>query len=267
MSPGGNRSSAEQAEEPVPHDNLVYELLGWFLFLLSAAVGNPIPEEIVIISGGIRAAQMTDDYGPWRWLMWPTCTLGALVADLLLYGIGRLFGEVVTRSRLLSKLAHADKQERIRENLHRYGVAIFVIGRLVPGIRTTLFLTAGTIRLPLWKFIVADGIGGLFGTSLFFWLGYLLGAQFRELIEEIDKEISPYKTIILVVLVSVAGAYLLYRYLSQPISTGDPEEVPLIGHQIATHLPVSPPETPAGQAEQPRAENQSEPAAEKTLGK
>jgi membrane protein DedA with SNARE-associated domain len=223
----------------VPDSGLIKELLWWFGLLLSAAVGNPIPEEIMVISGGIRTAHL-DEYGPWRWLVLPACMLGALAADIGLYGIGRLFGGVIDRSKWLSRLAPADKQEHIRENLHRYGVIIFVIGRLVPGIRTTLFLTAGTTRLPLWKFCMADGIGALFGTSLFFGLGYLLGDQFRELIEKLEARITPYKTIILILLLCGAGAYLLYRYLRQPIPTGDPEEVPLIGHQIATALPTAP---------------------------
>ena len=228
----------------MPHSDLIYELLGWFGFLVSAAFGNPIPEEIMIISGGIRTAGL-GEYGHWRWLMLPACMLGALVADVLLYGIGRVFGELIKRSSWLSRLAPADKQERIRENLHRYGVIIFVIGRLVPGIRTTLFLTAGSTRLPLWKFCAADGLGALFGTSLFFFLGYGLGAQFRDLIEQLDNRITPFKTIILIILLSAAGAYVIYRFLRQPIATGDPQEVPLIGTQIANHLPASPPETAA----------------------
>jgi membrane protein DedA with SNARE-associated domain len=222
----------------VPSSDLFRELLVWSGLLMSAAFGNPIPEELIIISAGIRTAHM-DDHGPWRWLMLPVCVVAALVTDVMLYGIGRAFGEVIKRTPFLSRLTPPDKQEHIRENLHRYGVVIFVIGRLIPGIRSTLFLTAGSIRLPLWKFCLADGIGALIGIPLFFFLGYTLGEQFRDLIENLENRITPYRTIILIVLLSAVGAYLLYRYLRQPIPTGDPEEVPLIGHQIATHLPAS----------------------------
>ncbi len=220
----------------MPDIYLLYRLVGWFVFLTSAGFGNPIPEEVMIISAGITTAQM-GQYGPWRWLMLPACMLGALGADVILYGIGRAFGEWLQRYSWFNRLAPPEKQEHIRENLHRYGIVIFVIGRLVPGIRTTLFLTAGTTRLPLWKFCLADGAGALVGTSLFFLLGYALGAQFLELIESLEQKIMPYKTIFLILVLMLVGAYLLYRYLRQPIPTGDPEEVPLIGHQIATALP------------------------------
>jgi membrane protein DedA with SNARE-associated domain len=220
----------------VPDTYLIYRLVFWFGFLVSAAFGNPIPEEVMIISAGIDASRLSE-HAPWHWLILPACMLGALVADVLLYGIGRAFGELLKRYSWFNRLAPPQKQEHIRDNLHRYGIIIFVIGRLVPGIRTTLFLTAGTTRLALWKFCLADGAGALVGTSLFFLLGYALGAQFLELIESLEQKILPYKTIVLIIVLMLVGAYLLYRYLRQPIPTGDPEEVPIIGHQIATHLP------------------------------
>jgi hypothetical protein len=42
--------------------------------------------------------------------------------------------------------------------------------------------------------------------------------------------------IILVGLIALA-VYLLYRFLRNPVSEGDPEEVPIIGHQVASHIP------------------------------
>lgn len=42
--------------------------------------------------------------------------------------------------------------------------------------------------------------------------------------------------IILVGLIALA-AYLLYKFLRKPVSEGDPEQVPIIGHQVASHIP------------------------------
>jgi hypothetical protein len=148
-------------------------------------------------------------------------------------------------------------------------MVIFVIGRLVPGIRTTLFLTAGTTRLALWKFILADGAGALVGTTLFFLLGYGLGAQFQELIERLENKITPHKPILFILLLLAVAGFLIYRYLRQPIPTGDPEEVPLIGHQIATHLPdhtgefkVVPPQAPCDAIQTAPREEAKAPSAE-----
>ncbi len=213
---------------------------------MSAGFGNPIPEEIMVISGGIRTSQLIDTYGVWSWLMFPTITAGALMADVLLYLLGLFLGTKLMKSKLMARLAPPEKQERIRANFHRYGIIIFVVGRLVPGIRTTMFLTAGAMRLHLVRFLVADGIGALFGTGLFFFLGFGLGSQFRDLIESIENQINPYKQIFLLTLFIFIVGYLAYMFYRHPIPTGDPNELPLIGPQIAAHLP-SQHDSPNGQ--------------------
>lgn len=221
----------------MPELDLLLELLFWFGFLMSAAFGNPTPEELIVIAGGIRTSHL-EQFGHWRWLMLPTCIAGALVADFLLYALGRWLGGYLQRKGLLARLAPPEKQQHILDNFHRYGALIFVIGRLVPGIRTALFLSAGTMRLPFVRFVIADGVGALFGVSLFFLLGYGLGTQFEQQIRRVNEEIAPYKRVLLVALVLVA-AYIVYRMFRNPTPTGDPVEVPLIGKQIEKHMPSS----------------------------
>jgi hypothetical protein len=88
------------------------------------------------------------------------------------------------------------------------------------------------------RFCIADGVGAIFGTSLIFLLGFGLGAVAQDFITALEDKILPYKSIILGVLLVGSAAYLLYLFLRKPLGpTGDPEEVPIIGHAIATHLP------------------------------
>ena len=79
---GGGRIMSRSSPRrcPVFSPSLLYELLSWFGFLMSAAFGNPIPEEVMIITAGIRTSQLAEDYGPWRWLILPACMVGAVVA-------------------------------------------------------------------------------------------------------------------------------------------------------------------------------------------
>ncbi len=219
--------------------DLLYELFGWCGFLISAAIGNPIPEEVMIAMAGVRAATLME-HGPSRFLLLPACMIGAVIADLGLYGIGRLFGARLLEHRWLARLAPAEKRERTRENFHKYGVSILVFGRLVPGIRTTLFLTAGMMRLSMMRFLLADGLGAVFGNSLVFFLAYGLGAQFKELIESLENQVNAAKPILILALMLAVGAYLLNKFLRRPIPTGDPKELPLIGPQVAAHLPIRP---------------------------
>src|SRR5262245_703503 len=185
----------------VPDLNLFYQLLAGFLALLSSAVGNPTPEEVMIIGFGVQAGLLSTDYPGWSLLMLPAVLAGAIVTDLVLYGIGRLIGAHASNSKWMKRLSPPEKRERIRHNFHRYGFWIFAFGRLVPGIRTTLFLTAGTMKLDLKRFLLADGVGALLGGSLFFFLGYGLGSRFAEQFEEIELKLSPYKSWFIIFLV------------------------------------------------------------------
>jgi membrane protein DedA with SNARE-associated domain len=239
----------------VPDSAFFFEMLWWFLGLLSCGFGNPVPEEIMVIGAGIRTAQL-GEYGLFRWLLLPVVMVGGVMADIVLYMLGRLFGTRLFETRLMMRIAPPEKREHIRVNFDRYGIAIFVVGRLVPGIRTTLFLTAGSMRLSLVRFIIADGLGAMLGASLFFMLGFGLGASFKDIIVEWEQKIIAYGSVLLLIALVVVGCYLLYSFLRDPIPTGDPKEVPLIGSQIAAAIPdqhVAPEETPRVEEPAPAA--------------
>jgi len=225
----------------VPQTAFFFELLYWFGWMASAGFGNPVPEELSLIAAGVRAGANPDELGPWWLLLGPAVFAGALFADVALYSLGRLLG----KSRLMRWLAPPEKRERIRRNFHKYGFWIFIFGRLVPGIRTTLFVSAGMMRISFKRFLMVDGIGALVGSSVFFFLGYGVSKGFvdqRRLdqIEEWEHWLASYKMWLLAAVVLVVGGYLLYRFIRHPIQTGDPDEVPLIGASITKVLPVAP---------------------------
>src|SRR5262249_34099460 len=104
------------------------------------------------------------------WIMLPVCILGVVLSDLILFTLGWRFGDRLLKYRWLARMLPSDRRKRTEENFHRYGVSILVFGRLVPGIRAPLFLTAGSMRLPLPRFLLADGLGAVVGNSFFFFL-------------------------------------------------------------------------------------------------
>jgi membrane protein DedA with SNARE-associated domain len=170
------------------------------------------------------------------WVLLPVCIAGVVISDILLYGIGRRYGDRLLMHRWMARMMPRDKRTRIEANFHRYGVSILVFGRLVPGIRSPLFLTAGTMRLPLARFLLADGLGAVVGNSFFFFLGFWLGDQFKALVNEAEK----LKPILIVIALGALGAYLVYVFLRHPVSIGDPQEVPIIGNQVAARIDHEP---------------------------
>ncbi len=167
------------------------------------------------------------------WILLPVCILGVVCSDVLLYTSGRYLGDRLLRHRWLAHMMPPQRRQRTEENFHRYGVSILVFGRLVPGIRAPLFLTAGSMRLPLPRFLLADGLGAVVGNSCFFFLGFWLGDSVKTLIEHAEERLKP---ILIIVAVGLVVAYLLWHFLRYPVSTGDPAEVPLIGPQVASHI-------------------------------
>lgn len=167
------------------------------------------------------------------WILLPVCIAGVVFSDIVLYTVGRRLGGWLFERPWMTRILPIEKRKRTEENFHRYGVSILIIGRLVPGIRAPLFLTAGSMRLPLPRFLVADGLGAVVGNSLFFFLGFWLGKSIESLVGQAEEKLKP---ILIVVVVGLLVALSLWLFLRHPVSVGDPQEVPLIGSQVASHI-------------------------------
>jgi membrane protein DedA with SNARE-associated domain len=218
----------------------LWKYLGVLGTLLAAGMGLPIPEELPIVTAGAMVGHdaspdPTDPSGThlrW-WIMLPMCIFGVVAGDGILYTIGRVWGYRVLNFRWVRKrLLTPEKRERIEKNFHRYGIWILLGARMLPGIRSPIFLMAGINRLPITKFLIADGLYAIPGVSTLFFLAYVFTDQFVDLVRRIDAV----KPQIIMCLISVAVGYSIRYFQTHPISTGDPEDVPVIGQKLATTL-------------------------------
>jgi hypothetical protein len=100
-----------------------------------------------------------------------------------------------------------------------------------------LFVTAGIMRLPLPRFLVADGIAAAIGHSLLFFLAFWFGDRFQFLMEEAKTAEDRVLPIIVIVAIGAVLAYLLIHFLRRPMPTGDPkEELPPIVEKLASKI-------------------------------
>jgi membrane protein DedA with SNARE-associated domain len=214
----------------------LWKFLGVLGTLLAAGMGLPIPEELPIVTAGAMVGHSVNDPSGHHliwWIMLPTCIIGVVVGDGILYTIGRLWGYRVLNIRWVrTRLLPPEKRERIERNFHRYGVWILLGARLLPGIRSPIFLMAGMNRLPLIKFLIADGLYAIPGVSMLFGLAYVFTDQFVALVENINNV----RPTIIACLIAGSVGYLIRYFQEHPVSTGDPAEVPVIGQQIVSHL-------------------------------
>lgn len=201
-----------------------YGYIGIFLALLAAGCGVPLPEELPVIMAGIIVGH---DGTTLKWyLMLPVVIAGVVMGDVFLYGMGRLWGDRLLKIGWVQRhLVPPDKRAEIEKNFHDRGVMVLLFARLLPGIRTPIFIMAGVLRVPFGRFLLADGLYAIPGVNVLFWLSYFLTDQ----VLVVFRQLEQYRPLVMVAILSaVAGAMFQKYVLTRKISTGEPPHVPPI---------------------------------------
>jgi membrane protein DedA with SNARE-associated domain len=151
--------------------------------LFGAGLGVPIPEEIPILAAGVLAAE---GVARW-WIALPVALLGVLSGDVVLYWIGRHWGEHILDWRIVRWVLSREREERFKAAYHRHGVKIVFVARHIAGVRAAAFLTAGIVRLPFGRFIAVDGGAALIGVPASFGIAFLFTDQLERLMADIHR--------------------------------------------------------------------------------
>ncbi|MFI6801241.1 DedA family protein [Streptosporangium canum] len=123
------------------------------------SLGIPLPGEIVLVSSALLAAQ-----GVVNPLWVGICaSVGAIVGDSVGYAIGRkggkpMFDRLGRRFPKHFGPSHIAKAERYFE---RYGMWTVFFGRFVALLRILAGPLAGALRMPYWRFLTANVLGGI----------------------------------------------------------------------------------------------------------
>ncbi len=206
-----------------------------FIALVMAGCGFPIPEELPTIGAGIWVASHPE-LGELRWLILPVCYVGVLISDIILYGFGRWSGRRLLDRPWVKRIIPQEKWEETEKNYDRYGVKVLLLIRWVPAIRSPMFISAGIMRLPFARFILADLVALMFGHGLLFFLAYWFGDSFKELIERAEHGVDRLKPLLILLALAVGAGFLLYHFMRRPVSTADPQELPIIGEKVAAKI-------------------------------
>jgi membrane protein DedA with SNARE-associated domain len=158
----------EFLNEYPPH--LIYVIL--FVFLLLCGLGFPMAEELVLLFGGALVASMVLH----PLLMLLVNFLGVVIGDVFLFGLGRGVGSHLSHSPRFTAW-FARKLERGRPLFARYGDATVFFARFIPGLRAPTFLIAGTMQMPLWRFVGIDMLASLIFVPALCAIGYFFVDQ------------------------------------------------------------------------------------------
>ena len=137
--------------------------------------------------------------------------LGSALGASITYWVARMGGRPVIEKFAGWFRLDASHIARAEEQVHKFGLGIILIGRLIPGIRTLVSIPAGLARIPFPKFLAATFIGTYVWCTLLIGVGYLLGREWM-LISHYLKQFLPF---ILAGGVLVMLAYALFVYRAQ----------------------------------------------------
>lgn len=209
-----------------------WKYAGVFGALIAAGFGAPIPEELPIATGGVLVGRDWNNPDGLRWyIMLPVCILGVVICDVLLYGVGRKWGRQLTRNSWVQRrLLSQERFRKIEKNFHDYGIRILLIARLLPGIRTPVFLSAGIVKLPFRRFLIADILYAIPGVNLVFWLAYWLTDTFLALLYKVES----YRELAIIAILSFIAGFITATFVRRPVTTGSPDELPVFGKPVVT---------------------------------
>ncbi len=153
-----------------------YTWLGGILLL--CGLGLPIPEDISLIAAG---------YFSWRGALDITkaflvCFAAVLAGDSLAFFLGRHFGRRVLASRVARKYFTPRRQLRVRAYFRKFGSKVILVGRFTPGLRFTIFFTAGTLHLRPPVFLIYDFSAAAFTVPILVYTAWLFGGQIDRVI-------------------------------------------------------------------------------------
>jgi membrane protein DedA with SNARE-associated domain len=106
---------------------------------------------------------------------------------MVLYWVGRLWGEQVLNWRLTRLVLSPAREQWLKAAYRRHALKTVVTARHVLGLRAAAFLTAGSSSVPFWKFVVADAGAALFGVPLTFGLAYFFTDQIKAIMADVHR--------------------------------------------------------------------------------
>ena len=178
---------------------------GWAYLILAVlafldAIVPVVPSETSVITAGVLASA-GDLSLP---LVVVFAAVGAFLGDNTAYFLGRRYGARINDRFFRSEKARK-RVDWAQRQVSERGGELIAIGRFIPGGRTVVTLSAGTLGYPWRRFVLFDAAAALGWALYASLLGYLGGQAFEK---------APWKGLVLAlgIAFSVAGAIEVVRW-------------------------------------------------------
>lgn len=135
----------------------VYGLLALIIGIES--LGIPVPGELALVAAGMLAAKGTVN----PVLLAVCASGGAIIGDSIGYLIGRKGGKPLFEKlgRKFPRHFGPDHLATAERSFHRWGMWAVFVGRFIALLRIFAGPLAGALRMPYWRFLIANVLGGV----------------------------------------------------------------------------------------------------------
>ena len=155
-----------------------------FTILLLCGFGLPIPEDISLIAAGYLSWRGKQGHSPVInvHVAFAVCFAAVLAGDTIAFFFGRRYGRRVLASNLARRYFTPRRQLRTRAYFRKFGSKVILVGRFTPGLRFTIFFTAGTLHVRASVFFIYDFVAAAFSVPVLVYIAYFFGDKIDHVI-------------------------------------------------------------------------------------
>lgn len=171
-----------------------------FVFSFVENVFPPSPSDVVVVLGGSLIGTHSLHFVPTLLVT----TLGSVAGFMTIFFIGTQLDKKVIRAGKI-KFISTEGLDKVEKWFAKYGYWIILANRFLPGTRSVISLFAGLSELDKNKTIILATISALIWNSSIIYLGIIFGNN----IETVDRYLSTYSNIAVIVTCVVVSALIL----------------------------------------------------------
>lgn len=184
---------------------------GLFFLLILGGLGVPFfPEDLILIACGVLISVGIVKPVPAILISYA----GLILSDFMLYWAGRKFGRKIVTNQRFERVLSPAKFLIIEKKFRRHSTLIMLLGRLLIGFRTQVFLLSGITKVSMTKFLVIDSFGSAVVLSIMVTAGYL-GGKFLESVQKGMLYMEYIVGFLIIVTIILSIIYLSYKYMTK----------------------------------------------------
>jgi membrane protein DedA with SNARE-associated domain len=191
---------------------------GLLVVLVLCGLGLPVPEDAVLLTGGFLAHRGIVEYP----VALAISFIGVITGDCSLFFLGRRFGTGILRYFGLMHPGSRRSIARMRAFMDRHGHRAVFYGRFLAGLRALVYLSAGSLGVPVSRFLMYDLLGAVISVPLVVSLGYLFGGEIERILHYLG---GIQRALLIIVVLSLLIWLTRVMVLSKPVGTSKNPQV------------------------------------------